>query len=118
MFNLQDIFLSKCVVRNDNNLHRIQKSEEIYYLKVSPKSYFSGPIWVIIHIYTEMSQGNSLCSYLRQTKISPLFLLQNRIGRWNRSVCGERGWFQWEGEGDGQRVKEDEYGKNTVYTCM
>jgi hypothetical protein len=26
------------------------------------------PIWVIIHIYMEISQGNSLCSYLKQNK--------------------------------------------------
>jgi hypothetical protein len=28
------------------------------------------PIQVIIHIYMEISQGNSLCSYLKQTKMS------------------------------------------------
>jgi hypothetical protein len=28
------------------------------------------PIWVIIHIYMEISQGNSLCAYLLQTKMS------------------------------------------------
>jgi hypothetical protein len=28
------------------------------------------PIWVIIHIYVEMSQGNSLHSYLKQMKMS------------------------------------------------
>jgi hypothetical protein len=49
---------------------------------------------VIIHIYIEISQGNSLCSYLyhKQAKMSFfLFLLQNqRIERRNRScgVCG------------------------------
>jgi hypothetical protein len=31
------------------------------------------PVWVIIHIYMEMSQGNSLCSYFKQTKISFFF---------------------------------------------
>jgi hypothetical protein len=34
-------------------------------------------IQVIMHIYMEMSQGNSLCSYLKQTKMSLFFLLQN-----------------------------------------
>jgi hypothetical protein len=28
------------------------------------------PIQVIMHIYKEMSQGNSLCSYLKQAKMS------------------------------------------------
>jgi hypothetical protein len=28
------------------------------------------PIWVITHIYMDMSQGNSLYSYLKETKIS------------------------------------------------
>jgi hypothetical protein len=30
-------------------------------------------IWVIIHIYIEMPQGNSLCSYLKQAKMSFFF---------------------------------------------
>jgi hypothetical protein len=28
------------------------------------------PNWAIIHIYMEMPQGNSLCSYLKQAKMS------------------------------------------------
>jgi hypothetical protein len=31
------------------------------------------PIWVITHIFMEMSQGNCLCSYLKQTKMSFFF---------------------------------------------
>jgi hypothetical protein len=31
------------------------------------------PIWVIIHFYREMSQGNSLYNYLKQTKLSYYF---------------------------------------------
>jgi hypothetical protein len=27
-------------------------------------------------------------------------------------------WYQWEGRGGGERVKDGEYGANTVYTCM
>jgi hypothetical protein len=34
-------------------------------------------IQVIIHIYMEMIQGKSPCSYLNQTKMSFFFLLQN-----------------------------------------
>jgi hypothetical protein len=37
----------------------------------------------------ETSQGNSLCSYLKQTKMSFFFLLQNRrIGGQNQSCLG------------------------------
>jgi hypothetical protein len=36
------------------------------------------PIWVIIHMYMEISQGNSLCSYLKQTKISFFFFYKIR----------------------------------------
>jgi hypothetical protein len=45
------------------------------------------PIQVIIHIYMEMSQGNSLCIYLKQTKMSFFFFLQN-WKRQNRSCLG------------------------------
>jgi hypothetical protein len=51
------------------------------------------PINVIVHIYMEMPQGNSLCSYLylKQAKMSFFFLLffflqqTQRIGGGNRS---------------------------------
>jgi hypothetical protein len=67
----------------------------------------------------KMSQGNSLYSYLKQTKMS-IFLLQNcRTGVWN-SPClvggGEVGTT-----GRGRRLGkgvEGEYGANTVYTCI
>jgi hypothetical protein len=51
------------------------------------------PIWVIIHIYMEMSQGNFLCSCLKLTKLSIFFsLLQSqRTGGKNRSCMGEVG---------------------------
>jgi hypothetical protein len=35
-------------------------------------------------------------------------------GGQNRSCLG--GWYQWEGGGCGEMVKEDKYGTNTVYT--
>jgi hypothetical protein len=43
----------------------------------------------MIHIYMEMSQGNSLCSYLKQAKMSFVFLLQNwRSGELSRFYLG------------------------------
>jgi hypothetical protein len=56
-------------------------------------------IGVIIHVYTEISQGNSLCSYLyfKQAKMSCVsfylffFLLQNRIIRGQTSPAQGRG---------------------------
>jgi hypothetical protein len=77
------------------------------------------PVQVIVHIYIEMSQGNSQCSYLKQTKMS-FFLLQNqRI----QCLCyqvlpREGGWYHWEGRGGRRRAWEDEYSDNTVYTYM
>jgi hypothetical protein len=64
-----------------------------------------------------MSQGNSLYSYLKQTKMS-FFLLQNwRTGGWNSPV-GQGGLVPVGGGGYGERVWEGEYAINTVYTCM
>jgi ribosomal protein S26 len=31
------------------------------------------PIWAIIHLYMEVPQGNSLCRYLKQAKMSFFF---------------------------------------------
>jgi hypothetical protein len=48
----------------------------------------------IIHIHIEMSQGNSLCSYLKQTKLS--FFSFYKIGEQESrtySVWGG-GWYQ------------------------
>jgi hypothetical protein len=76
-------------------------------------------IWVIIHIYMEMSQGNSLYSYINKEKcyFSFFFIYKyERTGGQNRSCLG--GWYQWEGEGCRERVCEGEYVANTVYTCM
>jgi hypothetical protein len=44
----------------------------------------------------EMSQGNSLNSYLKQIKMSVCFLLNWKTGGQNRSYLGS--WYQWEGE--------------------
>jgi hypothetical protein len=62
----------------------------------------------------EMSQGNSLYSYLIQAKMS-LFLEKWRTRRQNRS-CLKVGTVvvgRYK-----ERVQEGEYGTNNVYTCM
>jgi hypothetical protein len=48
------------------------------------------PIRVTIHIFREMSQGNSLCRYLKQAKISFLFPPTKSENReeWNSSCLG------------------------------
>jgi hypothetical protein len=50
----------------------------------------------IIHILMEMSQENSLCSYLKQTKMSLFF----SFTKWEQEVKQvlSGGWYQWEGE--------------------
>jgi hypothetical protein len=53
------------------NEHRIFKPAEAtikrdYGKKKKNRGY--KPIWVILHTHMEMSQGNSLCSYLKQRK--------------------------------------------------
>jgi hypothetical protein len=74
-------------------------------------------IRVIIHIYMEMSQGNSLCSYLKQNVFFTYFFY--KIGEQEGGTGPAwRAWHQWEGRGSGERVWESEYSTNTVYTCM
>jgi hypothetical protein len=79
------------------------------------------PVGIIIHIYTEISQGNIPCSYLylKQAKTSFFFLLQNQtIGGRNRScpgvLAGTSGTVEVAGKG-GRRVNTEQ--KN-VYICM
>jgi hypothetical protein len=65
----------------------------------------------------EMSQGNSLCSYLKQTKM-PFFFFY-KIREWEgRKGPASGSWYQWEGGGGDERVWESEHGANTVYTCI
>jgi hypothetical protein len=65
----------------------------------------------------EMSQGNSLHNYLKQTKMSFFFHLQNqRTGGHNRSCLG--GLVPVGGVRSREREWEGEYSANTVYTCM
>jgi hypothetical protein len=65
----------------------------------------------------EMSQGKSLYNYLKQIKMSFLFLQSPRTRGQNRS-CLE-GWYQWEKGGSEERVYVGgEYGANILYTGM
>jgi hypothetical protein len=52
------------------------------------------PIWVIMHIYLEMSQGNSLYSYLKQN----VFFFKN--GEQEGKKVLSRDWYQCCGEED------------------
>jgi hypothetical protein len=55
----------------------------------------------------EMSQGNSLCSYLKQRKMSIVFFYTIREKRRAEQVLmggGGVSWHQWEGGGCGERV--------------
>jgi hypothetical protein len=74
------------------------------------------PNWVMIHIYMEVPQANSLCSHLKQAKMSFLFSL----------FCKIRGQEGGTGPGWGvgtSRMEEEvgkgwegEYSANTVNT--
>jgi hypothetical protein len=62
------------------NEHKVFKPVEITIrssLGRKKKNSRDEPIWVIIHLHMEMSQGNSLYSYLKQRKMPFIFLLQN-----------------------------------------
>jgi hypothetical protein len=68
-----------------------------------------------LYIYMEIPQGNSLCSYLKSTKMSFFSLLQNqRTEGQNRSCLGRLIPVG----GGKERVWEGEYSANTMYTCM
>jgi hypothetical protein len=52
--------------------------------------------WAILHIYMEMPHGNSLCSYLKQTKCHFILLLflykiREQEGRIGLALAGE--WY-------------------------
>jgi hypothetical protein len=68
----------------------------------------------------EMSQGNSLCSYLKQTnkKKSTVFPSLTKEQKGRTGPAWEGGWYRWEREGGGERVWEGKYDANTVSTCM
>jgi hypothetical protein len=66
----------------------------------------------------ELSQGTSLYSYIQQTKLSIyLFMLAKSENRRTEQVLSH-GLVPLRGRGCVERVKEYEYGANTMYTCM
>jgi hypothetical protein len=66
------------------------------------------PVWVIIHIYMEISQGNSRCSYLKQIKMPFSFSFTKSKNRRAKQVLSgglvpvgrEKSW----GKGVGRRL--------------
>jgi hypothetical protein len=71
------------------------------------------PIGVIIHMYMEIAQGNSL--YLSQAKMScfsfylfSFFFYKIREQESRTGPVQGGGWHQWEGE----------HGAKNVYTCI
>jgi hypothetical protein len=57
-------------------------------------------IQAIIHIYMEMSQRNTLYSYLKQTKMP--FFQKTQTRKIKQALPG--GWYQWEDGGYKERV--------------
>jgi hypothetical protein len=58
-------------------------------------------IQVLIHIYMEISQGNSLCNYFKQTEMSlflPFFFFTKSYNRRVEQVL-QGLWYQWWGGG-------------------
>jgi hypothetical protein len=52
----------------------------------------------------EMSQGNSLCSYLKRTKMSfTSFFFTKLENRRAEQILSGRSWYQWERERCGER---------------
>jgi hypothetical protein len=62
----------------------------------------------------EMPQGNSLCSYLKQVKISFLFLFFCKIGEQEVEQVLPGGMDT----NERREELEGENGANTLYTCM
>jgi hypothetical protein len=78
-------------------------------------------------IYMEISQGNSLCSYLylKQAKVlcftftfSHFSSTKSENRRVEKILPRGEVWHQWEGEGGGEREYEGEYNVKNVFTCM
>jgi hypothetical protein len=66
----------------------------------------NNPIEVIIHIYMEISQGNSLSSYLYNKQAKMLFFsfVFYKIGEQEGGTRAAQGsWYQWEGKGSRER---------------
>jgi hypothetical protein len=64
----------------------------------------------------EVLQGNSLCSYFKQAKLSVFSFTKSENRSAEQVLPGD---LVPVGVGaDGERVWEGEYSANTVYTCM
>jgi hypothetical protein len=75
-------------------------------------------VYIFLYIYMEISKGNSLCSYLKQTRMSLFFFLQNqRTGGWNRSR-ERRECYQGEVDGTTERGKEVGKGHGRVVQIL
>jgi hypothetical protein len=61
-----------------------------YYLKTNRRD---EPVLVIIHIQLEMSQGKSLCSYLKQTRMSFFFVVYKFREQEGRTGPSCRSWY-------------------------
>jgi hypothetical protein len=63
----------------------------------------------------DMPQGNSLAAVLNKQKCHFFFFFSYTKSE-NKFCLGD--WYQWKGGGGEEKVKESEYGTNTVYTLM
>jgi hypothetical protein len=80
------------------------------------------PIGVILPIYMEILQGNSLCSFLSQTSKNVMFLFFSFF--FNKTGEQEEGrgpgwgnWYQWEGEGGRERGRVNIVQKMCTHVC-
>jgi hypothetical protein len=74
------------------------------------------PILVIIHVYMEISQGNTL--YRDKNFPSSSLSLSLSLLTKNREQVLTGSWHQWEEGGYKERVQEVECGRNIVYSYV
>jgi hypothetical protein len=76
----------------------------------------------LLYIYTWKCHKETPCVAILNNEKCHFFLLLflYKIGEQEGGTgpAWDRGWYQWEGEGFGEMVKESEYGAYTVYTRM
>jgi hypothetical protein len=81
------------------------------------------PIWIIIHLYMKISQGNSFYSYLYPNKQKYYFFLFSSTKSENRraeQACRGRGraGISRRGKVVGKGVRRVNTVQKNVYTCM
>jgi hypothetical protein len=79
-------------------------------------------IWVIVHTYMEISQGNSLCSFCSKKQKCHFFLFSSTKpeNRKAEQVLLEKGCYQWErevAEKAGSRVNIVQILCTDIYRC-